>query len=310
MAGRATGGSGGRSPVGSAARRNASRASRSWPPCCCSPRLHRLRHRAGLGRHGAAERDGADRLARSLPLTVAVSLGILPCCWESRRVEARARRLHRQRAAIPAWPWRPPAAASGNGTSPKTASSCRTSPLPSLAGAVAWSTARRQVLERVLRGPPRRAGARRCPRTAWPVYGGFDVSFRVAQPGLGRPAGVGSTLAARASARAPRAAIRLDHRRCRSTSLEERLAPGPRPGRRDLRLRDAIESVSEAFVLWDKQAPFADVQQELPQLLPPGAAGAEAGRRARGAGGAGQARRAPGVPGARRPQGRARGRAG
>ena len=32
----------------------------------------------------------------------------------------------------------------------------------------------------------------------------------------------------------------------------------------ETRLRDAIESVSEAFVLWDRAGPAADVQQELP----------------------------------------------
>ena len=45
---------------------------------------------------------------------------------------------------------------------------------------------------------------------------------------------------------------------------EERIAQA-RAQAAETRLRDAIDSVSEAFVLWDRHGPAGDVQPELPR---------------------------------------------
>src|SRR5690606_15309471 len=80
------------------------------------------------------------------------------------------------------------------------------------------------------------------------VYGAFDVSFRVPNPQGGRPTWIDAR--GQAFGRAP------DGRYARIIGValdvtEERMAQA-RAQAAETRLRDAIESVSEAFVLWDR----------------------------------------------------------
>ncbi len=102
-----------------------------------------------------------------------------------------------------------------------------------------------QVLDRV--SPGHRDGLRDALATA-AIYGGFDVSFRVPSLTAGRPVwidarGQGFGQAAEGGY-ARIIGVALD-------VTEERLAQA-RAQSAESRLRDAIESVSEAFVLWDR----------------------------------------------------------
>ena len=102
-----------------------------------------------------------------------------------------------------------------------------------------------QVLERVW--PGHRDGLRDALRTA-ALYGGFDVSFRVPSQTGGRPVWIDARGAAFGDSPqggfARIIGVALD-------VTEERLAQA-RAQSAETRLRDAIESVSEAFVLWDR----------------------------------------------------------
>ena len=102
-----------------------------------------------------------------------------------------------------------------------------------------------QVLERVWAG--HRDGLRDALRAA-ALYGGFDVSFRVPSLNGGRPVWIDAR--GEAFGESPQGGfariigVALD-------VTEERLAQA-RAQSAETRLRDAIESVSEAFVLWDR----------------------------------------------------------
>ena len=102
-----------------------------------------------------------------------------------------------------------------------------------------------QVLDRVSEG--HRDGLREALSTA-AIYGGFDVSFRVPSLTGGRPVWIDAR--GQAFGKSPEGGfariigVALD-------VTEERLAQA-RAQAAESRLRDAIESVSEAFVLWDR----------------------------------------------------------
>jgi two-component system cell cycle sensor histidine kinase PleC len=102
-----------------------------------------------------------------------------------------------------------------------------------------------QVLERVSEG--HRDGLREALSNA-AIYGGFDVSFRVPSQTGGRPVWIDAR--GQGFGEAPEGGfariigVALD-------VTEERLAQA-RAQAAETRLRDAIESVSEAFVLWDR----------------------------------------------------------
>jgi two-component system cell cycle sensor histidine kinase PleC len=102
-----------------------------------------------------------------------------------------------------------------------------------------------QVLDRVW--PGHRDGLRDALRSA-ALYGGFDVSFRVPSLTGGRPVWIDAR--GEAFGQSPEGGfariigVALD-------VTEERLAQA-RAQAAESRLRDAIESVSEAFVLWDR----------------------------------------------------------
>ncbi|MFN3571937.1 MAG: ATP-binding protein [Phenylobacterium sp.] len=102
-----------------------------------------------------------------------------------------------------------------------------------------------EVLERV--SPDHRERVRQALSTA-ALYGAFDVSFRVPRPGGGRPIWIDAR--GQAFGRAAEGGfsriigVALD-------VTEERMAQA-RAQAAENRLRDAIESVSEAFVLWDR----------------------------------------------------------
>ncbi|WP_304179328.1 PAS domain-containing sensor histidine kinase, partial [Phenylobacterium aquaticum] len=103
-----------------------------------------------------------------------------------------------------------------------------------------------QVLERVSEG--HRNGLREALSTA-AIYGGFDVSFRVPSLSGGRPVWIDAR--GQGFGKSPEGG----YARIIGVALdvtEERLAQA-RAQAAETRLRDAIESVSEAFVLWDKQ---------------------------------------------------------
>jgi two-component system cell cycle sensor histidine kinase PleC len=102
-----------------------------------------------------------------------------------------------------------------------------------------------QVLEQV--SPGHRDGLRDALAAA-AIYGGFDVSFRVPSPTGGRPVWID----ARGQGFDP--SPEGGYGRIIGVALdvtEERLAQA-RAQSAENRLRDAIESVSEAFVLWDR----------------------------------------------------------
>jgi two-component system cell cycle sensor histidine kinase PleC len=102
-----------------------------------------------------------------------------------------------------------------------------------------------QVLDRV--SPEHRDRVREALATA-ATYGGFDVSFRVPNPQGGRPVWIdarGQAFGQADGAHSRIIGVALD-------VTEERVAQA-RAQAAETRLRDAIESVSEAFVLWDRQ---------------------------------------------------------
>jgi two-component system, cell cycle sensor histidine kinase PleC len=127
-----------------------------------------------------------------------------------------------------------------------------------------------QVLERVSEG--HRDGLREALANA-AVYGGFDVSFRVPSLTGGRPVWIDAR--GQGFGKSPEGGfariigVALD-------VTEERLAQA-RAQAAETRLRDAIESVSEAFVLWDKQGRLLMCNKNYrsffrlePQVLKPG----------------------------------------
>jgi two-component system cell cycle sensor histidine kinase PleC len=128
-----------------------------------------------------------------------------------------------------------------------------------------------EVLERVW--PGHRDGLRDALRSA-ALYGGFDVSFRVPSLTGGRPVWIDAR--GEAFGESPEGG----YARIIGVALdvtEERLAQA-RAQSAEGRLRDAIESVSEAFVLWDRQGrllmhnrSYANFFGLDPQLLRPGA---------------------------------------
>ena len=127
-----------------------------------------------------------------------------------------------------------------------------------------------QVLERVSEG--HRDGLREALATA-AVYGGFDVSFRVPSLTGGRPVWIDAR--GQGFGKSPEGG----YARIIGVALdvtEERLAQA-RAQAAETRLRDAIESVSEAFVLWDKQGRLLMCNKNYrsffrlePQVLKPG----------------------------------------
>ncbi|HKR89743.1 MAG TPA: ATP-binding protein [Phenylobacterium sp.] len=132
-----------------------------------------------------------------------------------------------------------------------------------------------QVLDRVW--PGHRDGLRDALRAA-ALYGGFDVSFRVPSLTGGRPVWIDAR--GEAFGESPEGGfariigVALD-------VTEERLAQA-RAQSAEGRLRDAIESVSEAFVLWDRHdrlvmhnRNFRSFFRLDPQLLKPGVQRAE-----------------------------------
>jgi two-component system cell cycle sensor histidine kinase PleC len=129
-----------------------------------------------------------------------------------------------------------------------------------------------QVLDRV--SPGHREGLREALATA-AIYGGFDVSFRVPSETGGRPVWIdarGQGFGASPDGGFARIiGVALD-------VTEERLAQA-RAQSAETRLRDAIESVSEAFVLWDRHDRLAMCNKNYreyfkldAQALKPGAA--------------------------------------
>ncbi|WP_309644808.1 PAS domain-containing protein, partial [Phenylobacterium sp.] len=128
-----------------------------------------------------------------------------------------------------------------------------------------------EVLDRV--SPDHRERVRQALSTA-AVYGGFDVSFRVPSPQGGRPIWID------ARGQAFGEPDRDGYARIIGVALdvtEERIAQA-RAQAAENRLRDAIESVSEAFVLWDRHGRLLLCNQNYrnyfsiePRLLKPGA---------------------------------------
>ena len=128
-----------------------------------------------------------------------------------------------------------------------------------------------QVLERVSEG--HREGLREALSTA-AIYGGFDVSFRVPSLTGGRPIWIDAR--GQGFGESPEGG----YARIIGVALdvtEERLAQA-RAQAAETRLRDAIESVSEAFVLWDRNGRLLMCNRNFrsffrlePQALKPGA---------------------------------------
>jgi two-component system cell cycle sensor histidine kinase PleC len=128
-----------------------------------------------------------------------------------------------------------------------------------------------QVLERV--SPDHRDRVRQALATA-AAYGGFDVSFRVPSAAGGRPIWIDAR--GQAFGDGPS----QGYTRIIGVALdvtEERMAQA-RAQAAEIRLRDAIESVSEAFVLWDRAGRllmcnrnYRSVFSLEPRLLKPGA---------------------------------------
>jgi len=140
-----------------------------------------------------------------------------------------------------------------------------------------------QVLDRVW--PGHRDGLRDALRAA-ALYGGFDVSFRVPSLTGGRPVWIDAR--GEAFGESPEGG----YARIIGVALdvtEERLAQA-RAQSAETRLRDAIESVSEAFVLWDRNERLVLCNQNYrsffqleASLLKPGARRDEVERTARSA---------------------------
>ncbi len=203
------------------------------------------------------------------PLTVAFALGVLLMA-ESRRVErahaAYTDTQQRFRLAVEAarcgiWEW--------DLATDKIFMSDVTAALFSWRGGVVDG---QQVLDRVWHG--HREGLRDALRAA-AIYGGFDVSFQVPSLTGGRPVWIDAR--GEAFGEDPEGG----YARIIGVALdvtEERLAQA-RAQSAETRLRDAIESVSEAFVLWDRHgrllmsnSNFRSFFDLDPMLLKPGAA--------------------------------------
>ena len=199
---------------------------------------------AAVWRLRAGPADALEQLLwLALPLLVAVGLGVL-LLIESQRVE----RAHanytlaeqRFRKAVEAarcgiWEW--------DLTADRIFMSEVTG---ALFGWRAGEVDGQAVLDRV--APGHRDGLREALGAA-AVYGGFDVSFQVPSETGGRPVWIdarGQGFGESAEGGYARIiGVALD-------VTEERLAQA-RAQSAETRLRDAIESVSEAFVLWDRQ---------------------------------------------------------
>ncbi|HEY8004530.1 MAG TPA: ATP-binding protein [Phenylobacterium sp.] len=138
-----------------------------------------------------------------------------------------------------------------------------------------------EVLDRVSEG--HRDGLREALGAA-AVYGGFDVSFRVPSQTGGRPVWIDAR--GQGFGKSPEGG----YARIIGVALdvtEERLAQA-RAQAAETRLRDAIESVSEAFVLWDRQGRLLMCNKNYrsffrlePQVLKPGSAREELEAQAR-----------------------------
>ena len=202
-----------------------------------------------------------------IPLGVAFSLGLL-LLLESRRVEkahaAFSDSEQRFRLAVEAarcgiWEW--------DLAADRIFMSDVTAALFGWRGGVVDG---QQVLDRVSEG--HRDGLREALSTA-AVYGGFDVSFRVPSLAGGRPVWIDAR--GQGFGKSPEGGfariigVALD-------VTEERLAQA-RAQSAETRLRDAIESVSEAFVLWDRNGRLLMSNKNYraffrlePQMLKPG----------------------------------------
>jgi two-component system cell cycle sensor histidine kinase PleC len=218
--------------------------------------------------YGPAQSPHEQLVWLLIPLAVAFGLGLL-LIVESRRVE-RAQAAHtdseqRFRLAVEAarcgiWEW--------DLTTDKIFMSDVTAALFSWRGGVVDG---QQVLDRV--SPGHRDGLRDALGAA-AVYGGFDVSFRVPSLTGGRPVWID------ARGQGFGQSIEGGYARIIGVALdvtEERLAQA-RAQSAETRLRDAIESVSEAFVLWDKNGRLLMCNRNYrsffrlePQVLQPGA---------------------------------------
>ena len=132
-----------------------------------------------------------------------------------------------------------------------------------------------EVIEKV--APEHRERLRQAVTTA-AIYGGFDVSFRVPSPQGGRPVWIDAR--GQGFDRAPDGT----YARIIGVALdvtEERVAQA-RAQAAEVRLRDAIDSVSEAFVLWDRHGRlllcnknYRDFFSLEARILKPGAPRAE-----------------------------------
>ncbi len=221
--------------------------------------------------HGPQGR--AEQIASLVvPMVVAFALGIL-LLLDSRRIElahvAFSDTEHRFRLAVEAarcgiWEW--------DLTEDKIFMSDVTGALFGWQGGVVDG---QQVLERVSEG--HRDGLREALSTA-AIYGGFDVSFRVPSLTDGRPIWIDAR--GQGFGKSPEGG----YARIIGVALdvtEERIAQA-RAQAAETRLRDAIESVSEAFVLWDKQGRLLMCNRNFrsffrlePYALKPGVARAE-----------------------------------
>jgi len=213
------------------------------------------------------EGPGEQLLWLMAPLGVAFALGIL-LLLESRRVErahaAFSDSEQRFRMAVEAarcgiWEW--------DLAADKIFMSDVTAALFGWRGGVVDG---QQVLDRVSEG--HRDGLREALSTA-AIYGGFDVSFRVPSLAGGRPVWIDAR--GQGFGESPEGGfariigVALD-------VTEERLAQA-RAQSAETRLRDAIESVSEAFVLWDRNGRLLMSNRNYrsffrlePQVLKPG----------------------------------------
>jgi two-component system cell cycle sensor histidine kinase PleC len=213
-----------------------------------------------------AERP-ADLIALAAPLAAALVLGVI-LLVEWRRVERAhagySDSEHRFRLAVEAarcgiWEW--------DLTTDKIFMSDVTAALFGWRGGTVDG---QQVLDRV--APGHRDGLRDALANA-AIYGGFDVCFQVPSPIGGRPVWIDARGegfgAAPEGGFARIIGVALD-------VTEERLAQA-RAQTAETRLRDAIESVSEGFVLWDRHGRLLMCNKTYrtlfrldPQLLTPG----------------------------------------
>ena len=223
---------------------------------------------AGIARLAGPPQSRGEQLCWVIvPFVLAVALGVL-LLIESRRVERahavfneseRRFRLAVDAARCGIWEW--DLATDTIFMSDVTAS------LFSWRGGVVEG---QQVLDRVW--PGHRDGLRDALRAA-AIYGGFDVSFRVPSLTGGRPIWIDAR--GEAFGQSPEGG----YARIIGVALdvtEERLAQA-RAQSAEGRLRDAIESVSEAFVLWDRHDRLVMFNRNYrsffrldPQMLKPG----------------------------------------